>query len=71
MGNIFKDEKLKKRVKDMIKYAKENNLIKPHTEAFKKYPVEKTTIVDHKDSQLGFMLQSFEKDDCSEYKNLM
>ena len=40
MGNIFKDKSLKKRVKDIIKFAKENNLIKPHTEAFKKYPVE-------------------------------
>ncbi len=37
----FKNSILKKDVKDIVLEAKKRNLIKPHTEAFKDYPVNK------------------------------
>ncbi len=37
----FKDASLKKAVKKLVLEAKKRNLIKPHTEAFKSYPVSK------------------------------
>ena len=36
----FVTKELKLKVKELIKLAKKNNRIKPHTEAFKEFPVE-------------------------------
>ena len=40
IGNNFNDNTLKDRVKKILKEAKNNNLIKPHTLAFDKYPTQ-------------------------------
>lgn len=37
----FKSASLKKAVKELVSEAKKRNLIKPHTEAFKTYPVSR------------------------------
>jgi hypothetical protein len=42
-------EKLKIRVKELTRMAQEKNLIKPHTEAFAKYPVEEEVHKGKKD----------------------
>lgn len=39
-SNNFDNNSLKDRVKKILKDAKKNNLIKPHTLAFEKYPTQ-------------------------------
>lgn len=50
-GRKLKNQTLQMKVKELIKKSKEKKLIKPHTEAFKEFPVESE---EHRGNKTSF-----------------